>query len=516
MEAAPNRAPDDGASSRAPWFFAAFVVVSFVLAVTLSRLLEPVPPPPSEEAPPPQIAVMPFYNLAQEPGDHYLSYALADEVSTALRQNRALRVRPFEQLRSFIDRDPQSVARAVSAEWVVSGQFAVEDGELRVTLEAVHVDTNQISWREALAVPLHDIEILRRRLAMLVRVELARALGVRGAEVELDLPSNNAGYTAYLRGIAHAPRPPTNVQAIAELEQAVALDPAFASAWARLAERYFVSETATLVGEPDWTRARRSAQRAIAIQSTLVEPRALLVRIALASRDTAGALTLARALADAHPESAQAHHALSMVYRYAGLLEWSQRECDRAFGLDRYDYRFVDCSWAFMRKRRPDRAHDYLEHLDVDASAGSPASRLAAAFYPLFEPDPESSVRRFESLQDGHPFKDANVCGDASANGRSEFVASQRSLARQAFDPETTYLAAVLIAWCQDADGAVEALRIAAERGYCAVGAVVEEAPFASLRERDDAEILRNQLQACQDRFLAAHQDPDRSTVAPE
>ena len=78
------------ASSNAQILFGVFLVASFLGAVTLSRVLDPVPPPPAEEAPPPQVAVMPLYNLALEPGDHYLSYALADELTQALGQNRAL------------------------------------------------------------------------------------------------------------------------------------------------------------------------------------------------------------------------------------------------------------------------------------------------------------------------------------------------------------------------------------------------------------------------------------------
>jgi len=64
------------------------------------------------------------------------------------------------------------------------------------------------------------------------------------------------------------------------------------------------------------------------------------------------------------PESAQAHFAVSVVYRYAGMLEQSTNECNMALTLDPGNYTFRSCTWAFMELGKTDRAADFI-HLDA-------------------------------------------------------------------------------------------------------------------------------------------------------
>lgn len=492
--------PDEPLHPLAQSGFAIFLVGSFVLAMALSRLLEPVPPPPSEEAPPPNVAVMPLYNLALEPETHYLSFALPAEVARALGQNPGLILRPFSQLRRYVDWDPQSVGRAVSAERVITGQFVVEDGELRLTLEAVHVDDNRVLFREGLSVPTHDIQALRVRLSSLIQQDLVPALGVRPVTKRLSPPQNSDGYDAFLRGSARAQSSPANAQAIAILEKSVEIDDSFAAAWAELAQRYYLAETSKPDSRPRFDKARRAADNAIRLDSDMIEPRSLLVMIATRSGETTKAFEIARELVAEHPAEAEARYAMSQVYRYAGLLEWSQRECDRSFAADRHNLRYRDCSWAFMRKGKFERAEDYIsEEPDSDAS------RSAEAFKLLFQANPSASAGVFGSLSDSHPWKQATRCKDSAGAARNAFVESQRLLAATAFDPETVYRAAVILAFCRDHKGAFDALTRAAEGNYCASGAIVEEAPFAFLQEREHAASVRELTQRCQDRFVEHH-----------
>ena len=69
----------------------------------------------------------------------------------------------------------------------------------------------------------------------------------------------------------------------------------------------------------------------------------------------------AQTLVKRRPESSQAHFALAYVYRYAGMLEQSAKECDTALALDPGNYQFRSCAWAFMELGKTDRAREFIQ-----------------------------------------------------------------------------------------------------------------------------------------------------------
>src|SRR6201981_1410316 len=68
----------------------------------------------------------------------------------------------------------------------------------------------------------------------------------------------------------------------------------------------------------------------------------------------------AQALVKRRPENADARFGLSYVFRYAGMLEESTRECDTAIALDPGNYVFRSCAWAFAYLGKAERAMDFV------------------------------------------------------------------------------------------------------------------------------------------------------------
>ncbi len=68
----------------------------------------------------------------------------------------------------------------------------------------------------------------------------------------------------------------------------------------------------------------------------------------------------AQELLKRRPDSAQAHFAMSYVFRYAGMLEQAASECNTATALDPGNYAFRSCAWAFAELGKTDRAADFV------------------------------------------------------------------------------------------------------------------------------------------------------------
>jgi len=76
-----------------------------------------------------------------------------------------------------------------------------------------------------------------------------------------------------------------------------------------------------------------SVAHALALDPNYVAAGANLTLVRLERGDLARALQEAEDLVRRRPDSADAHHIPGAVFRYAGLLEDSSEECDKAFRL---------------------------------------------------------------------------------------------------------------------------------------------------------------------------------------
>jgi len=120
---------------------------------------------------------------------------------------------------------------------------------------------------------------------------------------------------------------------VAELERAVALDPSFVAAHAKLAEAY--GKIYWVTGDPAvLAQGRASARRAWALDSTAVESRRARVAELIWAGDLVGARRAARALVAAAPGLAEAHDQLGAVEDNLGHEDASIASYERAATLD--------------------------------------------------------------------------------------------------------------------------------------------------------------------------------------
>lgn len=263
------------------------------------------------------VAVLYFDNLAHDTAYAYLADGVTEELITSLRRVGRLNV-PSRNESARIRRAPAqpaaSIARQLGVRYLLSGSVQTTGGRLRVNAELLDAGSGRVVWGDRLVVSGSDLLAAQESIAVAVvgavsgalRPEERRAFARRATRDTL-------AYDYYLRGRVALSR--LSAEAIPLFERALERDPNFALAaagaavawgWMDEAVTPMVAQTqarllaeralrldssvamawhalavAAFQGDQDLDRAAAFARRAIALDSTLAEPHAVLSDVAL-------------------------------------------------------------------------------------------------------------------------------------------------------------------------------------------------------------------------------------------
>ena len=193
-----------------------------------------------------RMIVLPFHAVAGQE-DYFLVEGLSEDVRARLSRISGLRVIASGTSNQFREskQSPEDIARELGADYVLTAEARRGgDGAGPLTLVPQLRDARRgtVRWEEPVDLSGPDIAAAPSRIAEQVAAKLG--VTITGEErKELDvLPTTSAdAYRAYLRGSSLVGTDPGTLrQAIQQLEQAVALDSAFATAWSLLSGRYSV------------------------------------------------------------------------------------------------------------------------------------------------------------------------------------------------------------------------------------------------------------------------------------
>ncbi|HXH06881.1 MAG TPA: tetratricopeptide repeat protein [Vicinamibacterales bacterium] len=302
-----------------------------------------------------RLLVVPFENVAREPGLYWLTEGVALLLADALSAlgvpaiARDERVRAYELLQLPVSAPLTRatvirVGEAVGATRVIGGSLRLDGGELVVTARAVRLDAGRLDPELSARAPLAEIELLVERLAR----QLAGAPPDRPIEApRVPLPA----FESYVKGLLAE----QTERKIAHLETALRLHPRYDRAQLALWEVY--------TERGDHEKALTAAQ-AVPLSSRLSRRarfRAALSLIEL--RRYAAAFELLTALAAERPAAA-VHNALGVVQLRRGWTPQTGRPTyyfDQATKLDagHADY-FFNLGYAYAREQEREAAIYWL------------------------------------------------------------------------------------------------------------------------------------------------------------
>jgi TolB-like protein/Flp pilus assembly protein TadD len=195
-----------------------------------------------------RVAVLPFENLGAVEDD-YFADGIADAIRGKLASVPGLEVigrgssTPYKKT----TKTPQQIAKELNARYLLTAtvrwQKSGTGNRVQVSPELVEIKESEApatKWQQPFDASLTDVFHVQSDIAAKVVDSLGVALAEKQEKLLADAPTKNvAAYDAYLKGedatraMARAD-PPALRKGLALYEQAVALDPKFSEAWARV------------------------------------------------------------------------------------------------------------------------------------------------------------------------------------------------------------------------------------------------------------------------------------------
>jgi serine/threonine protein kinase/Tfp pilus assembly protein PilF len=223
-------------------------------------------------SPDPSVAVLPFQNLSADPENDYFSDGLAEEILNELARIDSLRVAARTSSFSFRQRDADvgEIGARLKVGTVLMGSVRRAGARVRVTVQLVNTADGFQLWSERYDREMKDIFDVQDEIARAVteRFKLSLTEQVQRSTRNLE------AYELYLKGRHHwHQRSPTTLpKAIQCFQQAIAVDPDYALAYAGLADCYGILRVYGWVSALDGREpARVAVSRAVSLAPELWE-----------------------------------------------------------------------------------------------------------------------------------------------------------------------------------------------------------------------------------------------------
>jgi serine/threonine protein kinase/Tfp pilus assembly protein PilF len=230
---------------------------------------------------PPSIAVLPFANLSADKENEYFSDGLAEEILNLLTKIPGLKV--IARTSSFAfrgkEQDITKIAEALRVGTILEGSVRRAGNRLRVTTQLINAVDGTHLWSERYDRDMTDVFAIQDEIAQAISEALKLRLAPRARTANIE------AYQYYLKGQYY--RLPFTAESLAKakecFEQALAIDPTYASAYSGLAGYYYALAALSMKPASDVAPlAKSAAEKALALDPANSEAHSVLAAIAAA------------------------------------------------------------------------------------------------------------------------------------------------------------------------------------------------------------------------------------------
>lgn len=227
------------------------------------------------------LAVLPLRNLSGDPGQDYFAEGITEMLTTEISRASPLRVISRSSAAHYgnSSKSVREMARELGVDALLEGSVERSGNRLRITAHLIDAASDRHLWAETYDREITDVFVLQQEIGRAVAHEIRARItpGNRAAAA----PMNRAAFDHYLRARYYLDKRTAESisKAISSYQGAIAEDPAYARAYAGLADCYNQLGTVMIGGRsPTETRrlAMAAAARALEIDPELAEAHAAL------------------------------------------------------------------------------------------------------------------------------------------------------------------------------------------------------------------------------------------------
>jgi TolB-like protein len=283
----------------------------------------------------PSVAVLPFSNLSGDPQQEYFAEGMVDDIITGLARIKWLFVIARNSTFTYKGRavDVKQVGRELGVRYVLEGSVRKAGGSVRVTGQMIDATTGAHVWAERYDRNSEDIFALQDEIALSAVGAIAPS--VRKAEIERVRRKRPDSLDAYDLVLQAQPdvdsgMPEQVTRALALLERAIALEPAYALAHGNAAMCHHCLFLRAGLQEVNRAASIRHARSAIVHgQDDALALTWAGFSIGMDAHDRAAAFTALEAALAISPSSALTYILGSVILGWSGeaerAIEWSEQ-----------------------------------------------------------------------------------------------------------------------------------------------------------------------------------------------
>lgn len=235
--------------------------------------------PPASPVPGNSVAVLPFKTSV--PGDEYLGFELADAMVNRLRNSTKLAVSPTTDALRYENQEPRAIGSLMKVDYVLSGE--IDRTRQRMSINLIRVHDGVALLAESYDEKFDDIFKLEDSLGAKVLNSLLVTLDHEETQgPQTRYTNNQQAYEAFLKAHFEFNKlsPEGIEKSIGYFQQAIALDPKYAMAYAGLSDVYMRLDRSGKAPAEYLPKSRAAVMKALELDDTVAYAHSMLGRIA--------------------------------------------------------------------------------------------------------------------------------------------------------------------------------------------------------------------------------------------
>ncbi len=323
---------------------------------------------------PPVVAVLPFSSRsASGEGDRFLADGIHDDLLTQLAKLDAFRVISRTSVMEYLGttKNMRQIGEELGAGHILEGGVQQAGNRVRINSQLIDASTDEHLWAETFERELTPDAIfeVQAEIAKAIATALQGTLSDEAAAALAEAPtSNQAAYEAFLRARlnTYVFGQEERAESVRQFEDAVALDPEYAQAWAWLGfAKILLAWTDGITPEDDdaLAEALQAIEKARALEPGLPEADYAEAHYYYwAKADYARAISIIESQISGNPNNSDAIAARGWFNRRAGNWEQAVADLSKALELDpRNGFIAFELAGFHTQLRQWDQAREMLE-----------------------------------------------------------------------------------------------------------------------------------------------------------